>query len=151
MAYLVPTSPALIPASLLLSKRPLLVVAHPDDESLFFGPTLLRLTQKNAAGDQKELRVLVLSSGNNYGKGSKRVHELEEACARIKAKGCVVVDNNHDLKDNPKLWWKKESVIKEVTKHMASWKSDAVITFDRGGVSGHINHRSVSQAIAYVN
>jgi N-acetylglucosaminylphosphatidylinositol deacetylase len=66
IAYVVPTSPALIPASLLLSKRPLLIVAHPDDESLFFGPTLLRLTQtshKTAAGERKELRVLVLSSG----------------------------------------------------------------------------------------
>lgn len=66
VAYLVPTSPALIPASLLLSKRPMLIVAHPDDESLFFGPTILRLTQtkhKALAGEQKDLRILVLSSG----------------------------------------------------------------------------------------
>jgi N-acetylglucosaminylphosphatidylinositol deacetylase len=60
LAYLIPTSPALIPASLLLAKRPVLVTAHPDDESLFFGPTVLGLTK---LGEPKELRILVLSSG----------------------------------------------------------------------------------------
>jgi N-acetylglucosaminylphosphatidylinositol deacetylase len=60
LAYIVPTSPALIPPSLLISKRPVLVVAHPDDESLFFGPTVLGLTR---IGDVKELRILVLSTG----------------------------------------------------------------------------------------
>jgi len=62
LAYIVPVSPALIPASLLLAKRPVLVVAHPDDESLFFGPTLLALSK---AGEKKELRILVLSSGTS--------------------------------------------------------------------------------------
>jgi N-acetylglucosaminylphosphatidylinositol deacetylase len=60
LAYIVPVSPALIPASLLLAKHPVLIVAHPDDESLFFGPTLLALDK---AGVKKELRILVLSSG----------------------------------------------------------------------------------------
>jgi N-acetylglucosaminylphosphatidylinositol deacetylase len=60
LAYIIPTSPALIPPSLLLSRRPVLVVAHPDDESLFFGPTILGLTR---LAEPKELRVLVLSSG----------------------------------------------------------------------------------------
>jgi N-acetylglucosaminylphosphatidylinositol deacetylase len=27
------------------------------------------------------------------------------------------------------------------------WKADAVITFDNGGISGHINHKAVSSAI----
>jgi len=60
LAYLLPGSPALIPASLLFASRPLLVVAHPDDESLFFGPTILSLTQK------KSLTILVLSCGKSY-------------------------------------------------------------------------------------
>ena len=60
LAYLIPQTPLLIPASLLYSKRPLLVVAHPDDESLFFGPTLLALTRSEP---KKSLNILVLSSG----------------------------------------------------------------------------------------
>lgn len=61
LAYLVRATPALIPASLLFAARPLLVVAHPDDESLFFGPTILSLTQD----ERKSLSVLVLSSGKH--------------------------------------------------------------------------------------
>src|ERR1700760_3218822 len=60
LAYIIPTSPALIPPSLLLSRRPVLVIAHPDDESLFFGPTILGLTH---LAEPKELRILVISSG----------------------------------------------------------------------------------------
>jgi hypothetical protein len=59
LAYLVPGTPALTPPSLLFAARPLLVVAHPDDESLFFGPTILSLTQDK----RKSLSILVLSSG----------------------------------------------------------------------------------------
>lgn len=30
----------------------------------------------------------------------------------------------------------------------AAWQIDAIITFDEGGVSGHINHRAVSAAVS---
>jgi len=59
LAYVVPASPTLVPASLLFASRPLLVTAHPDDESLFFGPTILSLTQD----ERKALSILVLSCG----------------------------------------------------------------------------------------
>lgn len=59
VAFLIPPTPVLIPPSLLYAKRPLLVVAHPDDESLFFGPTLLSLTRWQGTS----LNILVLSSG----------------------------------------------------------------------------------------
>jgi LmbE family N-acetylglucosaminyl deacetylase len=48
-----------------------LVVAHPDDESLFFGPTILGLTQ---LAEPKELRILVLSSGIVHYSESPRQH-----------------------------------------------------------------------------
>lgn len=59
LAYLLPGAPALVPPSLLFAERPLLVVAHPDDETLFFGPTVLGLTQD----ENKSLSILVVSSG----------------------------------------------------------------------------------------
>jgi GlcNAc-PI de-N-acetylase len=59
LAFLIPATPVLIPASLLYARRPLLVVAHPDDESLFFGPALLGLTKREST----TLNILVLSSG----------------------------------------------------------------------------------------
>lgn len=59
--FLIFTSVARFPAQLRDAKLALVVVAHPDDESLFFGPTILSLTQRRAAGLQTGL--LVLSSG----------------------------------------------------------------------------------------
>ena len=41
-------------------KNILLVIAHPDDEVMFFGPTLIGIT--NATADNK-VRVLCLSNG----------------------------------------------------------------------------------------
>jgi N-acetylglucosaminylphosphatidylinositol deacetylase len=63
------------------------------------------------------------------------------------AKECVVLDRE-ELKDSPKLWWKKDVILPVVKSWISNWKADAVITFDHGGISGHINHRSVSAAIA---
>jgi N-acetylglucosaminylphosphatidylinositol deacetylase len=59
LAYIIPTSPALVPPSLIFAKRPVLITAHPDDESLFFGPTVLSLSKMGA----KEFFILVLSTG----------------------------------------------------------------------------------------
>lgn len=60
LAYLVPTSPSLVPTSVLQSSSVLLVVAHPDDECLFFSPTLNRIHR--SAPDTK-LSILVMSVG----------------------------------------------------------------------------------------
>lgn len=59
LAYIIPLTPALVPVSLLFATRPLLVVAHPDDESLFFGPTIVSLTR----AEHRSMSILVLSSG----------------------------------------------------------------------------------------
>lgn len=41
-------------------KRVLIVIAHPDDESMFFGPTILSLTKRNDC----QVYLLCLSNGN---------------------------------------------------------------------------------------
>lgn len=78
-----------------------------------------------------------------------REKELQTACERINAKECLVLDKD-DLKDNPKIWWKQDAIISVVNSWVTKWKADAIITFDAGGVSGHINHRAVSSAITQV-
>lgn len=45
--------------------RVLIVTAHPDDECMFFGPTLCHLADRNI-----QAKVLCLSKGNFYGKGN---------------------------------------------------------------------------------
>jgi N-acetylglucosaminylphosphatidylinositol deacetylase len=94
---------------------------------------------------------------------------LQGSCAAlsINAERCVALDNPK-LQDNNKIWWEKEDIIPLVKEYVEKWKVDAVgssyldwatifcltqyqiITFDSGGVSGHINHRAVSAAVRYV-
>jgi hypothetical protein len=44
----------------LQNKRILLLIAHPDDEAMFFAPTLLALTRPN---NNNHVKILCLSSG----------------------------------------------------------------------------------------
>jgi hypothetical protein len=47
------------------------------------------------------------------------------------------------------VWWDTDLVAKNVEEYVKKWKIDAIITFDDGGVSGHINHRAVSAGVRY--
>jgi len=40
-------------------------------------------------------------------------------------------------------------VAKIVGEYVKKWKVDSIITFDEGGVSGHINHRAVGAGVRY--
>ena len=56
---------------------------------------------------------------------------------------------NRLLQDNPKVWWDTDLIAKIVEEYVKKWKIDAIITFDDGGVSGHINHRAVSAGVRF--
>ena len=51
------------------------------------------------------------------------------------------------MQDNPKIWWDQDLITNIVQSKIKEWQVDAILTFDSGGVSGHINHRAVSAAI----
>jgi N-acetylglucosaminylphosphatidylinositol deacetylase len=53
------------------------------------------------------------------------------------------------LQDNPTLWWDTDLVAKAISGRVRRWNIDAIITFDNGGVSGHINHRAVAAGVEY--
>jgi N-acetylglucosaminylphosphatidylinositol deacetylase len=62
--------------------RVLLVTAHPDDESLFFAPTVISLLshkKKNKATPCVEVYLLCLSTGNADGSGKIRQGEIQRA------------------------------------------------------------------------
>ena len=59
--------------SLLHNKRIILLIAHPDDESMFFSPTLQALTNPSL---QNHLKILCLSTGDADGLGATRRLEL---------------------------------------------------------------------------
>lgn len=62
-------------------QRILLLTAHPDDECMFFAPTLLALLRETHGDAKKnsEVHSLCLSNGDADGLGAIREKELEES------------------------------------------------------------------------
>ncbi|OAA62773.1 N-acetylglucosaminyl phosphatidylinositol deacetylase [Niveomyces insectorum RCEF 264] len=132
-------------------KNLMIVTAHPDDECLFFAPSILGVLDRSHHAVQGAL--LSISTGNNEGLGELRTKELVNSCAAlgINSARCFALDHPQ-LQDNPRAWWDTELVASLVRDHVQKWEIDVIITFDAGGVSGHINHRAVSAAVShYVN
>ncbi|EFY94990.1 GlcNAc-PI de-N-acetylase [Metarhizium robertsii] len=145
LAYMVGGDARLLPPELSKAKNLLIVTAHPDDECLFFSPSILGVLDRN-----KSIKggLVVMSTGNNYGLGETRKKELLGSCAAlgIDTSRCVALDHP-DLQDNPKVWWEEAKIKPILKEYIEKWDIDAIITFDEGGVSGHINHRAVSSAV----
>jgi len=116
------------------NSRVLLVTAHPDDEVMFFGPTILGLLSKGC-----EVYLLVLSPGREP--GHTRKQELYRSCHILGlTTGNIVIVRHTKLRDDPGVRWREELVSNIVTRYVTSLNIDTLITFDRQGVSGHKNH-----------
>ena len=134
-----------VPQQIEETKRFLVVVAHPDDESLFFSPTILRLISM-----KKLPHLLVISKGNNDGLGTMREKELNGSCRQlgIELNRCLSL-NISGLEDNPHQWWSPKNLSLIVEHYIELFEIDLLITFDHQGISGHLNHRSLSYGIEY--
>nr|CAB3264864.1 N-acetylglucosaminyl-phosphatidylinositol de-N-acetylase-like [Phallusia mammillata] len=122
----------------------LVVVSHPDDECLFFSPTILYLTQRGF-----KVHVLSLTSGNFYGDGKRRVRELLNSCDNLGVPHDRVFCTNK-FEDNPNLDWECDIVAKHIEEHLAKSEANTIITFDDYGVSGHINHKSAYKSVRHL-
>jgi N-acetylglucosaminylphosphatidylinositol deacetylase len=117
-----------------------LVIAHPDDESMFFVPTIKALVDRG-----EQVWLLCLTTGDYDGLGKEREKELIQA-GRILGFEKVIIKN--DLKDHPKRRWPVDQVSKEIEKVLTQAISGparslgriVLLTFDEMGVSGHVNH-----------
>ncbi|KAH9810675.1 putative deacetylase LmbE-like domain-containing protein [Melampsora americana] len=139
---------SLFPISLRNSKSTLIIVAHPDDECLFFGPSIISILKKTKTHGA----LLVLSSGNHYGLGEIRRIELKASCHElgIREDRCDVMEIS-SVQDDPVKWWPSETITKVVKEHLDKWMIDSIVTFDNHGISGHINHRAVSAAVTQLS
>ena len=74
-------------------KRVTLLIAHPDDEAMFFAPTVMALTRPEA---RNHVTILCLSSGNAEGLGEIRKKELVQSALVLGLRSeddVAVVDN----------------------------------------------------------
>lgn len=130
------------------------MIAHPDDESMFFSPVLKNLRERNTAfpaklGAPSELQILCLSSGNADGIGHIRRKELIIAAEvfGIPANLVHVVDHP-GLQDGMENEWSEELVANEILAHLERIGGvDLILTFDAFGVSGHKNHIAVFHGV----
>jgi len=122
--------------------RVLFVTSHPDDEVMFFGPTILGLAKTGC-----QIFLLVMSPGRE--RGHTRKKELYESCRILGIPmSNIIVMRHTKLKDDPTVRWREELVSNIILRHVASLNIDTVVTFDRHGVSGHKNHISLFYAVA---
>ncbi|CAA3024249.1 Hypothetical predicted protein [Olea europaea subsp. europaea] len=121
----------------------LLVIAHPDDESMFFTPTINYLTLRG-----HDLYILCLSTGDADGMGSIRKEELFLASAILKIPHQQVKILDHpDLQDGFGKVWDWNLIAGFVEDEICARAIDSIITFDHYGVSGHCNHRDVGRGV----
>ncbi|KAL1658543.1 putative deacetylase LmbE-like domain-containing protein [Schizophyllum commune] len=123
--------------------RVLLVTAHPDDEAMFFAPTLLALAAKNVS-----VYSLCLSVGNADGLGDVRRREFGESldALGVPEKRRWVLDDPA-LQDNFTAIWDADAIARTVLPYVAESAITTILTFDREGVSQHPNHRSIREGI----
>ena len=120
------------PTIAFLAKRTLLVSAHPDDEAMFFVPTLSAM---------RNVSILCLSNGNYDGLGKMREKELYQ-CAQvlhIPPESIKVVDEEC-LQDGPQESWPPQRIADLIAEAVRQHDIEQILTFDSKGVSGHTNH-----------
>ncbi|KAK4938823.1 N-acetylglucosaminyl-phosphatidylinositol de-N-acetylase [Elasticomyces elasticus] len=115
--HITATSSPPVPSPL-RNKRIILLIAHPDDESMFFSPTLQALTSPHL---QNHLKILCMSTGNADGLGDTRKLELEKAALTLglRRKEDVFVLNDERFKDGMQEDWKPEEIARVLASAFA--------------------------------
>ncbi|XP_021494834.1 N-acetylglucosaminyl-phosphatidylinositol de-N-acetylase isoform X6 [Meriones unguiculatus] len=123
--------------------RALLVIAHPDDEAMFFAPSVLGLARL-----EQRVSLLCFSSGNFYNQGEIRKKELLQSCEVLGIPPSrVMIIDNREFPDHPGVQWDTELVASTLLQHINVNDINLVVTFDAEGVSGHSNHVALYRAV----
>ncbi|KAI1908634.1 N-acetylglucosaminyl-phosphatidylinositol de-N-acetylase [Ophidiomyces ophidiicola] len=168
-----PSSPFANKFPVLEDKRICLLIAHPDDEAMFFAPTLLALTKPELGN---HVKILCLSSGDADGLGHIRKKELQKSAIHLglrNASDVFVLDDPSRFPDSMTADWSATAIGSLLASAFAPEVStdddsnpptkrrngsthsngrassppaasiDILLTFDNTGVSNHPNHRSL--------
>lgn len=120
----------------------LLVIAHPDDEIMFWTPTIRLLSKYNV-----NMKVLCLSTGNYYGIGETRKREFNDVSNELKMFDNQILDVP-ELQDNINIKWNAEIVSQKIEDFLSRNNDiEVILTFDERGVTKHPNHISCYDGI----
>lgn len=130
-----------------------LVIAHPDDESMFFVPTIKAISSGELAPavGLGLLYILCLSTGNADNLGKTRSIELVKAAAvlGIPEERVIIIDDDR-LQDGMDQHWCSVTINQFVEGFVKKYEISLLITFDSYGVSGHPNHISVHHGVSTI-
>lgn len=109
-------------------KRIILLIGHPDDEAMFFAPSLTALTSPQ---NHNEVRIVCLSTGNAVGEGEIRRGELLNSARRLgihQDEDVIIVDDPR-FQDGPGNNWRKEDIATFLSQKFTSEVKSNPITF----------------------
>ncbi|KZT04513.1 LmbE-like protein [Laetiporus sulphureus 93-53] len=136
--------------------RVLLLTAHPDDECMFFAPTVQALVEHGnklppTDTDRLEVYSLCLSIGNADGLGSVRRHELDRSLDILGIQeGHRWVEDKSALQDNFTAQWDHQVIADVIMPYVINNNITTILTFDDYGISGHPNHYSLPRGVVHL-
>lgn len=106
----------------------LLVIAHPDDETLFFSSIL-----------SKDTKVICVTDANADGRGSEREKEFQKAIQEYQAQG--------EMWDFPDIYDQRLDLTRLESKLKNLGEFDKIYTHGPIGEYGHPHHQDVCMAV----
>ncbi|CCD27222.1 N-acetylglucosaminylphosphatidylinositol deacetylase NDAI_0K00330 [Naumovozyma dairenensis CBS 421] len=129
-----------------------LVIAHPDDELMFFAPTLLQLNR--FLPTSIPFNIICFSDGDAEGLGYLRRKELHDSINLL-----LSSSNNRkinisilDFIDGMDQVWDGKQLLSSLQNELLvnvppSIKNNILLTFDANGISNHPNHIACNKAV----
>ena len=108
----------------------LLLIAHPDDECMFFTPSI---------ASKKNWHLMCMSAPSKT-----RLNELNQSCRQLGIKN--VNFPSKLFTDGHAQSWDKDAIATQVREYCESNGIETIYTFDEDGVSGHPNHCALNSA-----
>ena len=122
----------------------LLIIAHPDDEIMFWTPTIKALIDYKIP-----MKILCLSNGNYDGLGELREKEFDNVSRALNLPDNQIL-NIPELQDNIKQYWEPKIVSEQIEEFLKdNTDVKTIITFDNNGVTKHPNHISCFNGLIY--
>lgn len=125
------------------------IFAHPDDEA--FGPSGYLIKSVRAGSDV----YLICATSGEAGQGNPetRVNELRKSAEIIGAKSTAVLGFTDGKLDNNSFERLETKLRDEIVKVLNGYNDNteiSFVTFEPNGLTGHLDHVSVSFATTYV-
>jgi N-acetylglucosaminylphosphatidylinositol deacetylase len=129
-------------------KYALFIIAHPDDEIMFFSPTLINL-QEISKVQPINIHILCLTNGNFYNQGLIREQEMKNVLDKLNITKYKIVNSDKFI-DSMTTKYSLDDVSNEIDAYIKSQNDESlslIFSFDHKGVTKHPNHISCNEGL----